>query len=46
MFGKSLRGVFPNIAYTGMFHRSTGYGFDLPFDRVYSFTPVCPEQGI
>ena len=27
MFGKSLRGVFPNIAYTGMFHRSTGYGF-------------------
>ena len=26
MFGKSWRGLFPNIAYTGMFQR-TGYGF-------------------
>ena len=27
MFGKSWRGLFPDIAYAGMFHRSTGHGF-------------------
>ena len=45
MFGKSWRSVFPNIAYTGMFQRK-GMVFDLSFDRVYIFTPVCPKQGI
>ena len=45
MFGKSWRGVFPNIAYTGC-STEQGMVFDLSFDWVYSLTPVCPKQGI
>ena len=44
MFVKS-RGVLSLLHIRGC---STGQGmiFDLSFDRVYSFTPVYPKQGI
>ena len=44
MFGKSWRGVFPDIAYAGTGSTGRqGMVFDLSFDRVYTFTPVCPK---